>query len=770
MRPAICLALVAPTVAMGQASLWRLGDTYRELVSRGVVGRPWNPRSNSAEGFPVNGEAKLPQPDSAIDPEMFYLKNADTSSRSGNLLRASGNVRFVFRGYEVTCDDAHGDLESEVFVLSGGVTLTAPDRRVLGDEVTINFKDKAYSFLRGSSTLGPGFLKNQVLGNLYMKGTRGSGTELQSLFESGLLTTCERDHPHYQLTSKTGDVKPRKRAILRDVRLTVLKRDILRLPYLIIPLVDYGERYLPEFGRSRDEGYFVRSKFGTPLKGDSWVDSRVDYYSRLGAGLGADLNYSVKNMFGQARLYKIFGPGKTELAGIDHRQKIFGAEWTLTGNFQRNNYLVAPNSEQFNARSVLLFRRRGETTRFSMTRTKNAAQNYSSISDTAALSDQRTIMGVRTNLDLNLVRSLALNSGTSASSRKQLDVRFRGTRELDYVTAALDYQRAIPVGSVQNFFNASDRTPVFSLATEARRFVNDQVAGYLPFRAEFSIGELKDSIRKINITRTHLDLGMGRTYRTSNRFQITYNSRIRQGIYSDDTAQYSLYGDLNARYEFGPRSTFGVRYNYLKPHGFTPLSIDRTGRAHEASFDLSYQPLPGLQFGAQTSYDIYRPNKTQVSWNTVGLRSEWTPNRNFQLRSQASYDPQTQLWSSLRFDLGMRAFGGFISAGARYDGTRHTWGTLNLLAEGLVFKRLKASVLLSFNGYTNKFDAKHFSFTYDMHCTEAILQILENPVGFRHGREIYFFIRIKALPFDTPFGIGQRGQAIGSGSGTGFGF
>jgi len=75
------------------------------------------------------------------------------------------------------------------------------------------------------------------------------------------------------------------------------------------------------------------------------------------------------------------------------------------------------------------------------------------------------------------------------------------------------------------------------------------------------------------------------------------------------------------------------------------------------------------------------------------------------------------------------------------------------------------SALLAYNGYLKKFEEKHFSFIYDLHCAEAVLQVRESNVGFRSGREIYFFIRIKAFPFDTPFGLTRRGAPIGTATG-----
>jgi LPS-assembly protein len=109
-----------------------------------------------------------------------------------------------------------------------------------------------------------------------------------------------------------------------------------------------------------------------------------------------------------------------------------------------------------------------------------------------------------------------------------------------------------------------------------------------------------------------------------------------------------------------------------------------------------------------------------------------------------------------------------VGLGLRYDAVRSVWGSANLFVDALKWGRLRISSALAYNGYLKAFEARHFSFTYDTHDAEFILQVLDNPVGFRPGREISFFIRLKALPFDTPFGIGRRGQPIGTGTGREF--
>jgi hypothetical protein len=147
---------------------------------------------------------------------------------------------------------------------------------------------------------------------------------------------------------------------------------------------------------------------------------------------------------------------------------------------------------------------------------------------------------------------------------------------------------------------------------------------------------------------------------------------------------------------------------------------------------------------------------------------EYQPSDRLRIRGLANYLPEESSWGNLRADIAWKYGDTFFGAATRYDSLRHKLGNLNLFIDGLKWGRLKLSTLLLYNGYLQKFDSTHISLTYDLHCAEAVLQVLDNNVGFRPGREVLFFIRLKGLPFDSPFGIGRSGEPIGFGTGSGW--
>ena len=147
------------------------------------------------------------------------------------------------------------------------------------------------------------------------------------------------------------------------------------------------------------------------------------------------------------------------------------------------------------------------------------------------------------------------------------------------------------------------------------------------------------------------------------------------------------------------------------------------------------------------------------------IRDRYKLGNAFSFRTLTSYDPFTQAWSNLRLDTTWQTPSLNATIGARYDGLRHTWASVNAYLDGLEIGKTRFGTTLNFNGYTGRFDSQQYNMVYDLHCAEAIITVQDFGSGFRAGREIGFFIRLKAIPFDSSFGRGRLGQMLGTGSG-----
>lgn len=728
--------------------------------------RQGNPLEPS--GFPADGprDGSLPQA-AAGALKAFRVLRAGSVSKSGDRVRLTGGAAIVYEGYEAYAEQIEGDLKTKLFDLTGSAKLVGADGIVRADTLRVDFDRKRFWATGASSQLAPTLLKGRVLADVYVDGETTAGTEGHVHTEDGTLTTCSLDRPHFDLAASKIDVYPGRRAILRRVDLRTFDRTILRLPYVSLPLREDADRYLPDVGQSSDEGYYVKTRIGVGLARNDSFDARLDYFTKLGAGLGADYDYKTGSTDGRFRIYSLLGGSQTLEASSSHRQKFSLGELQLDNSLQRRNYLDAPETTTMLNRAVFNFARSGGTTRLSLNRTSTEQSSFEYTQQTIQLSDTRRF-GRAANQSLDLAWVTSRSAAPSRIvERERIDLRYRYREETRPATAEFEYTRSIPVGENANFFNSTDRTPVLTLRSDTGRLFGAGLGSRVPANLQLSLGEFRDPVTKGTLQRGSFELDTSRTARLSKGLSLSTDGRFVQGMYSDDTAQYAIGLGASLRWDYGARSAVNLRYAFLDWHGYSPLQFDRLSRTNFLSLDWSARPEASWTLGLQTGYDFGRADQIgDVSrWQTVGLRSEWRPKSWFQLRTLANYDTTRESLGTVRIDALYKPGATTVSLGARYDGIRKEWGAANLFVDGLKYGRLKFSTVLAYNGYLKQFEATHYSFTYDLHCAEAILQLLDNKVGFRSGRQIYFFLRLKAFPFDTPFGTGTRGQAIGTGTG-----
>ena len=718
-------------------------------------------------GFP-GLEAK--RPDENVETQAFRLINADEQEQQGSRYILRGNVEFEARGYHVRSDEAEIDTRTLIGTLTGHVLITGNDTNVYGEKVTVDFGNETYVAERAETQLSPDQLQNQLTDKLYVRGRLSSGNRLLTHTLDGDFTTCNLDHPHYHILARDIDLRTGRRIVLRDSKVIVLGKTLLTIPYLSIPLDERSTRYTPYVGRSPDEGYFAKLAIALPAKNGALL-TREDFMEKKGVGLGADYLYNATALSGVARIYKIFGKGDTTTFSNEHRQAFRWGTAQISNDYQENNYLVASKQTLLTTRGALAYNNflgKGAVDRFTLNRTSNDASSYSSLSQTLAVQDTRRIGTARTDTQISLLNTQNNSNGNTVSEAERVQVRFLGTQEAGPGTASLQYQRSIPVGGTAQFIGSSDLTPVLTYESDSRRLFGSQTGREIPFRTSLSYGQYSDPRRGSQVERTAFTFGYNKSTPSTQRFTADTAANFRQGIYSDDTAQYLLGLNENLRYRLGGDTGINLRYAYLRPYGYTPLSIDNTGQTNLVTTDINVRPIRSVLLGAQTGYDIQREKAGQIAWQQVGIRSEWTPRSGIVARGLYTYDTYQQAFTQLRFDFSAIGREARLNLNTQYDGIQHTFSTVNGSIDGLRIGRTKIAAVFSYNGYLQKFESKQFAFTYDLHCAEAVLAIQENDTGFRPGRQVFLLLRLKAFPFDIPFGTGTRGRALGFGNGTSF--
>lgn len=722
---------------------------------------PAEPRSNP--GLPPR-EGTLPGPQ-ADNRNLIQIVGEPPSQtiRQGNHVRWIGGAHIRYRGYDVIADEVDGDTRTNIFTARGNVKVIGVDGVVRGEVVTVNFDDRTFQAESGNVELRPSFVQGRVLDDIYVKGVRAYGSEREVWGEEGAFTTCNLDHSHFEIEAARVNLRPYRRVILRNVRFKLFDKTLFKLPFMSVPLDESRERYTPDIGQSPDEGYYIKNYIGVPTSDpNDNLTARVDYMTKLGSGLGGNLLYQRALMAGLFKAYAVLGNVDTLNLENDHRQRFGRSELRVKNTFERDNYLNSPNSTIWRSTNSLAL---GQGTNLSYGRSSNESSGFRSINEVYGLQDQRQLGGMKTSAMFNYVNNSSAGFSGSSTRREELDVRLAAERNLKLATATLEYIRSIPIGETSGFLSSTERTPLLTLKSDAKRLFGEDFNRRLPFNTELSFGEFVAGRTGDRFGRTNFDLNFNRRDNPQNRSTLTLNGRFRQGFYSDDTAQYVTGLNVAYRYGLGKDTSLNLRYSFLRGYGFSPLPIDRVGKTNFLSTDLSIRPFRTLLFGAGTGYDFLLEEREQVAWQTVGFRTEYTPARWLQFRTYSTYDPRAHSFSNVRMDFAYQPGATRLIGGVRWDAIRHTWANANLRVDGFKWGRLLVSSVLAYNGYLKKFEAQHYVFTYDLHCAEAVLEFIDNPVGFRSGRQILFFIRLKALPFDTPFGLGTRGQPIGGGTG-----
>jgi hypothetical protein len=714
----------------------------------------------------------------------FQAKHADTIRREGSVIFLEGNCLFLIRGYKVTSDSAQYDRVAATATLTGHIHIDGalfsilPERgETLQDasSVTINFANNTYIAKNAQSQISPQLIQGGLRDKVYVQGRESFGDQRQTTTLDGSLTTCNYPVPHYDIEARNIVLRPGRRIIFRHTKIRILGYVVAQLPFLSVPLDNRTSKWIPYVGQSPEEGDFAKWLIGLPGKNPNYyLETREDFMTKLGVGLGLDYAYLTKASAGTLSIYHVFGSTDDLTFSSNHRQVFGWGTFTEQTEYDKDNYLVDPGSTTFNTKLAALINegQRGSD-QVSLTESSSMELGDGNNSSTLGIDDRRQYgkgLSSQTTLSYFNTSSTYANNAFESSGldSQRLDVDAQIQKDFNAGSLAVQYQRSVPIGSSSSYMTTSDETPVITLTSDSRKLFGSGLGTQLPFQTELSWGDFQDPRYGDHITREYFAFDLNKIDNSTSRLKLDYSADFHQGIYSDDTAQYVLGAGSNLRYDLGGTTGVNLRYNYLRPFGYTPLLVDDTGYTNYLSSDLNFRPIKSLLLGAQTGFDFARRQEDQIGWQQIGLRSEFQPAKYFLLRGLYTYDPYNKSWEDVRMDLTYVPGATNVTISSDYDAETHIWTTVDLMVQNFKWGKLTSSTALDYDGYLKQFDSEQFSFTYDLHCAEAVFALQQTNYGFDSGRSVSFFIRIKAFPFDTPFGAGTRGQPIGLSSGSNF--
>jgi LPS-assembly protein len=698
--------------------------------------------------------------------EKLNIRYADGLVFKGEDFTAYGNVDVQFGEYVMKADTVTGNRSSRQFRLDGSARFDGPTETVTGQSIDVNLRERSFAFTAGSARLAPARLAKATPGDLFFKAAEGGGDRSSIAAIDAETTTCDHERPHYLIKSRSLHVAPGRQADLRNVQITVLGRTVLHLPMVSVPLQRDARRWLPAVGQSPDEGYYVKARVTTPLPGEDFVDSRLDVMSRLGLGLGWDYSYSNEFLAGALSFYAVSGSRRSTQWTSRHEQKLFGGLLSSFASYQRLNYLTAPDSTVANIATQYSVPRTNGTTRVAFRRFSSSIPGFAAIDQSLGIFDSRRIGSIMSSLETVFQRNDS-RFGSTTEAVQRIDVRHATSAAFSSLDAELLYARTIPVGAGAGNLTSNDMTPLLTLRTDAAKLAGDRFGRQWPLQMAASIGELSSLSGGSRVTRLYLTSRIGRSERREGATVFSWSSEFQQGVYSDDTAQYVLNHQANAKLGLGNTASLGVQYRQFRAFGFAPVTLDQFGQTDALAFDVTMSPATAVSLSLQSGYDFNFRRTFGSPWRSVWVRGVWDPGPRLRLDANANYETFGQKWTNLRIDFVSSRAPWELGIGLRYDFANESLAGVSARLLGARSGRTSWRMLVDYNGYTKRIDSQHLEVNYDLHCAEAVLELIDNRVGFRSGRTVGLYVRIKAFPFQSLFGQGSRGQTVGGGFGFG---
>lgn len=214
-------------------------------------------------------------------------------------LMGVGNVVVTRGNLELNADQIQLNVDTKESWANGHVVLQDGSQRMLsGKDAYYDFNNKKGRFKNVRFFQFPWY---------------GFAEDLQQVSENKLiaknayLTTCDypHGHDHYDIYAKDITIYPGDKLVAKNITFRILQKPVFWLPYLVVPL-DYNSFVQAAVGYSGSLGAYVLLSKSFSVNKNIKGKLHADYYSKRGAGLGADFEYKFDHLgIGEVKLYGI---------------------------------------------------------------------------------------------------------------------------------------------------------------------------------------------------------------------------------------------------------------------------------------------------------------------------------------------------------------------------------------------------------------------------------------------------------------------------------
>ena len=700
-----------------------------------------------------------------------------------------GNVKLVYDGYVVTCERASYDEKKNYITFESKVQMETGKETFFAERIGFNRKTREFEAFDAHTVLPPERVGQGILEPviLWGKSIKREGDILKAT--DGFLTTCDLAHPHAKIGFGYAELVPKKRLTLRDVTIYRYDTIVLRIKHLTIPVVEQPRySYLPNIGRTQEEGYFIKAVIGYSLAKTLPGLLRVDWMERKGIGLGTDQAYRFGDTAaGRVNLYTLNDRSRNarNLNGqVQHEQRFGEIDARLSSDFQSNSYFAATQNSKTQNTTLALNRAVGTTTT-GVTLGQNSSDSGGSIYRTSTYGlTQQLPLPKSGSLSFRFNGTDNLNaSATSRTGRIQENAELRASSALGPFRAELVANRNLRnstsgTSSGGSFFAGTEKLPELTLTTNQLKgslgkYFSGVTLGYGDFLESLSSSGTATQLHtqrllfQSDLNRQSKPLGGG--------LRLDLGGGFRQTVYDGGSAaQYVVSQTTNLSQTTSRNGTLGLAYNYSRPYGGTPPGFRNDFASTVNGLNFNDQQTGGhASVRLSTGYDILQAQQEPVlglrnrPWNQLSVTTEFRPSDSHHSRLNTTYDINSgKLLVLDHYAHFQRGNTFLLDTSGRYDPTLKKLREVRAILGTQIFDNQTRLIGNSnYNNLTRKFEFNSFAFTREFHDYEITVSYVDQPFGFRSEKGINLSLRLKAFPSPKTNQGSRNGTPVDTGLG-----
>ena len=484
---------------------------------------------------------------------------------------ALGNVHVFYSDDELVGDKAYYDGARTIKVTGHPYVINrAKDSILQGDEIDFDTIDQTSKIVNANGTSNEGLEEGLVHFKSVDMHTDPDGV---GHGKNVNVTTCENERGGYHLTGKTFQYYPGDKIVITSVILWLGAAAVFFLPRVVIPLRSIQNEaqrppIFPEMGYDQYEGAYVKAKLGFGKDRYYYGYYRVEYFTKVGLGLGYVGFFSKKNGRRMANVnYYEIRDRRTDTQTTNltlQDQENFSR--TLRGTFNFNytsNYgplTAVPANTSLNASIVHSTAHSSQNYGFN----RNAVGTQSS-SDAFTFTDSNTLTP-----KLSQSENVSLTRNSSAfGGLEQSTAGAHVTTQTHYSTSAVDYLLTFDKSFSQTP-SGIDKLPEL----QVRPYKFFPHAG-IPITSQFTIGDYSEPANAFNTSRADLGFVVGPALYKVFNSDFQANLRVDQFAYGTGDLKAIINQTMSLSTPIGQHVINSLSYNEANYNGppFVPFQF-----------------------------------------------------------------------------------------------------------------------------------------------------------------------------------------------------